>query len=221
MKKPFWDVDENKGYISIKAKDGLIYKVWDGDLQEKHQKKWWYTATNKQEVAETLARVRKDINTLLVYLVKNEYLYMNDPIAFGIYHTFNLHIPCWETNINEINKTCNETLFVYQEMRPNSYGILGLNKPKKIITIKAEIDNGKIINYELGKKRLILLTLRNQNNGNLYDYPKILDLAIHELTHTTCNDVRWVPEWKGGNHREPYPTYHRQMRQWAKECNVL
>ena len=211
-KKPFWDVDENKGYISIKASDGLDYKIWAGDEQEKNQKKWWYTG-NQQAVAETLARVRKDINKLLYYLVDNEYLYTNDPIAFGIYHTFNLHIPNW-------NGKSNEPLFVYQEMRPNEHGILGLNKPKKIITIKADIGN-KVIDYELGKKRLILLTLRNQNNGELYDYSKILDLAIHELTHTTCNDVRWVPEWKGGNHREPYPTYHRQMRQWAKECNVL
>ena len=212
-KKPFWDVDENKGYRSIKASDNLDYKVWVGDQQEKNQKKWWYTG-NQQEVAETLARVRKDINKLLYYLVDNEYLYTNDPIAFGIYHTFNLHIPNW-------NGKSNEPPFVYQEMRPNEHGILGLNKPKKIITIKAEIDNNKVIDYELGKKRLILLTLRNQNNGELYDYSKILDLAIHELTHTTCNDVRWVPEWKGGNHREPYPTYHRQMRQWAKNCKVL
>ena len=213
-KKPFWDVDENKGYRSIKASDNLDYKVWVGDQQENNQKKWWYNSDNQQAVAETLARVRKDINKLLYYLVDNEYLYNNDPIAFGIYHTFNLHIPEWNGKSNEPN-------FVYQEMRPNDHGILGLNKPKKIITIKAELDNNKVIDYELGKKRLILLTLRNQNNGELYDYSKILDLAIHELTHTTCNDVRWVPEWKGGNHREPYPTYHRQMRQWAKNCKVL
>ena len=29
MKKPFWDVDENKGYITLKANDGLDYKVWN------------------------------------------------------------------------------------------------------------------------------------------------------------------------------------------------
>ena len=160
MKKPFWDVDENKGYITLKANDGLDYKVWNGDPDEKHQKKWWYTATNKQETAETLARVRKDLNTLLIYLIKNEYLYANDPIAFGIYHTFDLHLPGWNKN------NFNEQPFIYQEMRPNDHGILGLNKPKKIITIKSKIDN-KTIDYELGKKRLILLTLRNQNNGNL------------------------------------------------------
>ena len=97
--KPFWDVDENKGYISLRANDGLNYKVWNGDSDEKKQKKWWYTAINKQEVAETLARIRKDINTLLIYLIKNEHLYINNPIAFGIYHTFNLHMPGWNKNI--------------------------------------------------------------------------------------------------------------------------
>ena len=37
-KKPFWDVDENKGYRSIKASDNLDYKVWVGDQQENNQK---------------------------------------------------------------------------------------------------------------------------------------------------------------------------------------
>ena len=87
-KKPFWDVDENKGYRSIKASDNLDYKVWVGDEQENNQKKWWYTG-NQQAVAETLARIRKDINKLLYYLVDNEYLYTNDPIAFGIYQRWN------------------------------------------------------------------------------------------------------------------------------------
>ena len=104
-------------------------------------------------------------------------------------------------------------------MRPNKDGILGLNKPKRLTVIKVLLD--KVLNYELGTKRNILLTLRNQNTGELKNYSDILDLAIHELTHTTCNDVRWVPEWKGGNHREPYPTYHKLMRKWAKECGVL
>ena len=106
-------------------------------------------------------------------------------------------------------------------MRPNAQGILGLNKPKEITTLEISLDNGRVINYELGTKRNILLTLRNQNNGELRSYSDILDLAIHELTHTTCNDVRWIPEWKGGNHRDPYPTYHRMMRKWASEIGLI
>jgi hypothetical protein len=205
--KEFWNVDEKSGYSKIRASDGLYYKVWSGDESEKNQKKWWYEHSNLGVVAETLAHVRKDLNTLLKYIEKNPCLWSQHPIAFGIYHAFDLHLygPPFE----------------YMEMRPNNHGIIGLNKPKEISVIKAEKENGKIIDYELGTKRNILLTLRYQNTGILKDYTFILLLAIHELTHTICNDVRWVPEWKGGNHREPYPTYHRMMKKWARECGIL
>jgi hypothetical protein len=200
----FWNVDENRGYKKIMASDGMEYKVWIGDPTEKFQKKWWYTINNEQDVAETLAKVRKDLNKLLNYLESNPQLWINHPIAFGIYHTLEMNgkVP-------------------YLEMRPNQDGIIGLNKPKRITVIKAPVSDTKKIDYELGTKRNILLTLRNQNTGELRNYKDIMDLAIHELTHTTCNDVRWVPESKGGNHREPYPTYHKLMRKWAKECGII
>ena len=229
-KKEFWDLEEEIGYKRIKANDNLEYKVWDNDPSESWlvKKEWWTNQTQEQqqEVANLLANIRKDLNTLLIYLLKNEYLYMNNPIAFGIYHTFDLHIPCWRSldlgnNVSNLIKLCNETPFIYQEMRPNGHGILGLNKPKKIITIKAEIDNNKIIDYELGTKRTILLTVRSASTGKMRPYQETLCLAIHELTHTTCNDVRWVPDYKGGNHRDPYPTYHKLMRKWARECGIL
>jgi hypothetical protein len=202
----FWNVDEKHGFKKFRASDGYDYKVWIGDPNEKCQKNWWYTIDNQQQTAETLAKVRADLTKLLVYLEKNPDLWIQHPIAFGIYHTFDLHL---------------NNSFEYLEMRPNQDGIIGLNKPKKITVIKAEIDPSKTIDYELGTKRNILLTLRNQNTGELRNYKDILDLAIHELTHTTCNDVRWIPESKGGNHREPYPSYHKLMRKWAKECGIL
>jgi hypothetical protein len=202
--KEFWNVNEENGYTSVKASDGNYYKVWTGDPNEKNQKNWWYN-TNEIILAEILARVRKDLNKLLTYLEKNPDLWSQHPIAFGIYHTFDLHL---------------YQPFEYIEMRPNDLGIQGLNKPKEITVIKAELEN-KTIDYELGTKRNILLTLRNQNTGEIKNYTDILDLGIHELTHTTCNDVRWVPEWRGGNHREPYPSYHRLMRKWARECGII
>ena len=202
----FWNLNEIKGYKKFRASDGLDYKVWVGNLDQKFQKKWWYTVDNQQKTAETLAKVRKDICKLLNYLESNPQLWNQNPIAFGIYHTFDLHLY--------------GKLFEYLEMRPNQDGIIGLNKPKRITVIKADIDS-KTIDYELGTKRNILLTLRNQNNGELRNYKDIIDLAIHELTHTTCNDVRWIPEWKGGNHREPYPTYHKLMRKWANSCGII
>ena len=201
--KDFWNLDETTGYRKYNVQ-GINYKVWVGYRDQKFQKDWWYNVTNQQEVAETIAKVRSDLLKLLRYLESNPDLWNQEPIAFGIYHAFDLHFGPFE----------------YLEIRPNQDGILGLNKPKEITVIKAETDKNKIIDYELGTKRNISLTIRNQNTGELRNYPDILGLAIHELTHTVCNDVRWVPEWKGGNHRQPYPSYHRLMRKWAKEINL-
>jgi len=144
-----------------------------------------------------------------------------------MYHTFDIHIPCWKefkkckfgyiTN-KFINNKCLKLgkLFNYQEMTPNDLGILGLNKPKKIINVKFEMD-GKIVNYPMAERRSIFLTMRNQRTQRLNDYQRILDLAIHELTHTTCNDIKW----KEDNHTPPYQSYHTLMRKWAKECGIL
>ena len=128
--KDFWNVDETNGYKKVQASDGLYYKVWVGDKSEKNQKKWWYNI-DPQESAETLAKVRKDLNILLKYLYDNPQLWNDHPIAFGIYHTFDLHL--------------GDKPFEYMEMRPNDWGGLGLNKPKEITVINAEIDNGKIL----------------------------------------------------------------------------
>ena len=216
MKKPFWDVEENIGFVKVEADDGIIYKVWNSGTPEKIM-----------EVANTLASIRKDINCLLYYLCTNEDLWINHNIAFGMYHTFDMHIPCWKsfkkckfgyTTNKFINNKCLKLgkLFNYQEMTPNNFGILGLNKPKKIINGKFEMD-GKIVNYPIADRRSIFLTIRNQRTQRLNDYQRILDLAIHELTHTTCNDIKW----KEDNHTPPYQSYHTLMRKWAKECGIL
>jgi hypothetical protein len=98
-------------------------------------------------------------------------------------------------------------------MTPNKDGILGLNKPKEIIQMTLENGNS----FEFAKRRSIHLTIRNQQTWTINDYPKVLDLAIHELTHTTCNDVRW----KEDNHKPPYQSYHTLMRKWARDSGVL
>jgi len=107
-------------------------------------------------------------------------------------------------------------LFNYQEMKPDYQNIIGLNKPKKIVTIETEY-RGKVIDYEIAEKRSIFLTVRNMKSNQIHNYSTILDLAIHELTHTTCNDVRW----KKDNHLPPYQSYHTLMRKWARECGIL
>ena len=212
-----WDFNENKNYVSIQAFDGLDYKVWDHGSEN-----------IKKEVANTLAQVRKDVNTILVYIMKNPQLWTDKPIAFGIYHTFDIHIPCWSDNMDSILKIKNPMklindscikmgkLFNYQEMKPDYKNIIGLNKPKKKITIEADY-HGKVINYEIAEKRSIFLTIRNMKSDKLHNYSTILDLAIHELTHTTCIDVKW----KKDNHLPPYQSYHTLVRKWARECGIL
>jgi hypothetical protein len=213
----FWDFNENTNYITIRASDGLDYKVWNHGSE-----------SVKKEVANTLAQVRKDINTILVHIMKNPQLWTSKPIAFGIYHTFDIHIPCWSDNMDSILKIKNPmklindscikmgNLFNYQEMKPDYQNIIGLNKPKKIINIETDY-RGKVIDYEIAEKRSIFLTVRNMKSDKLHNYSTILDLAIHELTHTTCNDVRW----KKDNHLPPYQSYHTLMRKWAREGGIL
>jgi len=213
MKKPFWDVEEDIGFIDTKSKlDNHSYKVWNAGKPE-----------TIQHVADILARIRKDLNKLLKYIhtikdVKNIKFegkmisWSEHPIAFGIYHCFEIHLPGGD-----------EYSFNYQEMTPNKDGILGLNKPK--IIKKMKLDTGhNIVNYEIADKRSIFLTIRpklsNTNNSNpdiLDTYEKILDLALHEITHTVCNDVRW----KEDNHKHPYKIYEGLMKRWAKECGVI
>ena len=89
-------------------------------------------------------------------------------------------------------------------------------KPKKIVTIPIEY-RGKKIDYEIAEKRSIFLTMRNQRTNQLNKYSNILDLAIHEVTHTVCNDVRW----KRDNHLPPYQSYHTLMRKWARDCGII
>jgi hypothetical protein len=213
MDKIAKNLEENKGFVSIKSPlDGLYYKVVDTGSSEE-----------KIEVAKNLSMVRRDLNKLLIYLCKNPQLWINQPIAFGIIHTLNIHIPClydiFDTVIsnkntseiiNLINKDPN--LFLIQEMTPNEYGIIGLNKPRKLKKIKLPDGSG---DYEISAERSIHMTIRNK--GKINDYLKILDLALHEITHTTCNDIYWDNE---DNHKYPYPVFHSKMRNWAKDCGI-
>ena len=210
-KTPFWDVNENDNFLEIKAWDNHLYKVWNAGTDESIKKD-----------ADILANVRRDMNKLLQYIwkVKNvpnilfegkKIPWTSHPIAFGLYHTFDIHIP-----------QGNPYGYTYQEMTPNKYGIIGLNKPKVIVKKQFEY-NGAFIDYEIAEKRLMLLTIRpklTENGGdpNYFDsYSTIMKLVLHEITHTTCNDVRW----KKDNHLHPFNKYEALMKEWAKECGII
>jgi hypothetical protein len=218
MQKPIWDVEENIGFVKIKSQvDSLEYKVYDVGTDEE-----------KQQVADTLAKARRDINKLLFTLCRNPELWITKKIAIGIFLMFDIHLPCIYDNIdyilndnssdevksNYINKECKEIdkLFSIQEMTPNEHGIIGLNKPKILGFIK----NNKI-KFEVAKKRSFHLTVRNIvvknkkiiNVGKIHDYnTKVIPLVLHEITHTVCNDNHW----KEDNHMYPFNKYHSFLK---------
>lgn len=217
MSKPFWDVEETTGFVLIKSPiDSLQYKVYNTGTPEERQK-----------VADLLASVRREMNKLLVYLCKHPKLWLNKQIALGIFLTFDIHMPCVCKIIEQIysSKTFNDDLnnliisectkmsklFSIQEMTPNNHGIIGLNKPKKTKFIKVPGTNQE---YEVASKRSFHLTIRKGNK--IDDYETIMGLFLHEITHTTCNDIHW----KDDNHQYPYGEYHSFMRKCAKECGI-
>jgi hypothetical protein len=214
-KKPEWDVEENEGFVLVKSNvDNLDYKV----LINK--------PGNKQDVANVLARIRTDLNTLLVFLCQHPEKWINKSIALGIFLTFNIHVPCMSEHVQYIvnykgdfkvlndllNSSCSR-LFVIQELPPNSIGLVGLNKP---IRPFLKVDAEEYGYYEIPTTRRMFLTIRD-NNGNIIDYKKTLLLAIHELTHTTRNDIYW----KSNNHDNVYNYYHNLMKGFARECGIL
>jgi hypothetical protein len=208
--KPFWDVEENINFKIIKSTiDSLEYKIYD-------KGNWPLT-----ECADALAKVRRDINYILFYLCRHPEEWIHKNIALGIFITFDLHIPCICTKLDTILNSTNDSelsnlinreclkmgkLFSIQEMTPNTYGILGLNKPKKVEIVEFNL-MGEKIKYEVATKRSFHLTIRDSNN-KLKEYPKIISLAIHELTHTTCNDN----VWKEDNHKYPFEEYHSFLK---------
>lgn len=198
------NLDENTGFVSIKSDvDNLYYKVLDIG-----------TESDKKEVAFILSNIRRDLNTLMIYLCKHPEEWIQLPIAYGIMHTFDIHLPCLEQSFDNLVESndpykiilTHGKLYTIQEMTPNEHGIIGLNKPKDI----RKLDDG----YEIATKRSLHLTVRNK--GKIDSYSKVLDLALHEITHTTCNDIYW----KEDNHKHPFPTYQRMMKEWARKSKI-
>ena len=217
--KPFWDVEENIGFVKVKSGiDLLDYKVYNVGTSEE-----------KQQVADSLAKVRRDLNKLLFHLCRNPHLWINEKIAPGIFLTLSLHIPCIHEDVDMIiSDTSNDELlsdiinnkclkmnklFKIQEMTPNEDGIIGLNKPKKTKFINIDKNHS----LEIATKRSFHLTTRPftlYNKKVTYAGPinnyegTILPLALHEITHTTCNDNHW----KDDNHQYPFEKYHSFLK---------
>lgn len=213
-----WDFDESKDFVSVKSTiDHLEYKVYAPNTPSDVQ----------LELANALAQVREDMNKMLIYAYQHPEVWRNHPIAWGMFHTLDLHIACWKKSLSNfcdlrgtldlINNECirSGTLFVYQEMPKNDMGILGLNKPKNIFATPI-VYKGETVNYEIADQRAIFLTLRDYRTNKLHKYSVILDLALHELTHTTANDCRW----KEDNHKPPYNSYREIINIFARGAGL-
>ena len=200
--KPFWDLEEDTGFNIVNG-----YKVWNRGSFE-----------DQVKVAQILAKTRNQLNTILIYIYSNPQL-INDLFSFGFYHALDIHIPNWQevlgkkiSLLSKLNKCDNS--FIYQEITPNEYGIIGLNKPKKVIQ---GFLSGK---DHIATKRMIMLLIRN-SNGTIKTPLSILEVAIHELTHTISNDWEWVSDKDGGNHQFPYNSFHKIMKASARKCGIL
>jgi hypothetical protein len=237
-----WDFNESTNFVKVKSTvDKLDYLIYDtkgeSPIQEKTlngKKPLDLLAaitpnTLKLELANILAQVRRDINKTLIYAYLHPEMWRNHKIAWGIYHTLDIHIPCWAISMPKFASIPNKdtasdliidecikmgVLFNYQEM-PRNNGILGLNKPKHIIGVPMII-KGKKVTYEMCDCRAIFLTIRDYQKNKKREYSKILDLALHELTHTTCNDCRWKPD----NHLPPYNQYRAIINKFAKGAGL-
>ena len=72
----------------------------------------------------------------------------------------------------------------------------GLNKPKKLYKSNNKLGKDQYLRAEY---RDVFLRLRN-NNGQFRSNKSIIDLVIHEITHTMCNHVTW----RDDNHHDDF-----------------
>ena len=220
-KKPFWDVDENRPFNKVRGWDGITYKVlaqgYNGHpLSQEEQKK----------AADVLADTRFIMTKLLLYLLFNPNLWLDKDLAWGIFHSMDLYLPQWKTLVREnykggvwsnvtdqdVIQQQKKTNYTIMEMTPNGDGIIGLNKPKKIVSFNY---NGRP--YEKAAIRSYHFTIRNGRTQQILSRANITDLVLHEFTHAVNNDIRW----KKDNHAPPYEKYHRQVRAWGRDLGFL
>ena len=191
-KKEFWDVDENKNFLSVKSPiDDLDYKVYSESPKPRLIDK---------NAAKTLSRVRREINKLVYFLYTKPELWKDKYPEIKL--LIDIHLPClyklniekdykFDTNFNIfLNTNCGNKIVNIMEMTPNHHGLIGLNKPKRVAK------NG------VATKRSLHLTIRDRDG--ILDFNDIMKLVLHEITHTACNDVKW----KKNNHLYPFYKYY-------------
>lgn len=88
----------------------------------------------------------------------------------------------------------------------------GLNKPKEVHkTNKPYLGSDKNLR---AKYRNVFLTLRRKD-GKFKSNKSIIDLFIHEITHTMCNHVTWRED----DHSEDFQKYEKLIKQIFLKIN--
>jgi len=181
----FWDFNEEKNYNIIEI-DNYKYKVLN-------------IYKNNNDAAIILHQIRLFINKIC------QYLYDNYNSIIQLYDNPNLikYIDCF-LSIHPYN-------YLLSEMQLNTQ-FEGLNKPKQLYKCnKYSLGKDK---YLKAKKRDIFLKLR-KNNGDFKSYKLIIELVIHEITHTMCNHVTW----RDDNHHLDFKFSENLLKYVVKQMN--
>ena len=115
---------------------------------------------------------------------------------------------CNYLSLNYYRYTKNDQKIIdcFLQIHPNNYLLsemqlntqfYGLNKPRDLYysNLPGIGSDGKL----RSNFRHVFITLRD-SNGNFNQFDKIMDLVLHEISHTMCNHVTW----KNDNHNKDF-----------------
>tara|TARA_B100001123_G_C15012765_1_gene908228 strand:+ start:88 stop:684 length:597 start_codon:yes stop_codon:yes gene_type:complete len=173
MVKPFWDLEEQKGYKKIKSRvNGRRYRVLNQSRQ--------------QEASDNLGMVQDRIDGITNILRTYPCLWFGTRVHDGIEVFLNIH----GGNYDLI------------EM-PEGTHFDGLNKPRNVSNYGNRVASVGPDGTKRARDRLIYLQLRKQyfgkNSDSFRSNKSLMNLVIHEISHTAANHVTWREDDHGAD----------------------
>lgn len=153
-------------------------KLYDNIKFNNHEYKILKSTTNKNKVLYIFSLLRLFTDKICVYMNKNK-------------HKF----PKLSKNIDiflKIHMKNNGKNYIIGQI-PNNMGFYGLNKPKKRY-ISKEPNVGKDKNLRCKRRHIFLSMMSNEK--------ELIDLYIHEISHTGCNHLRWREDDHGKDFKD-------------------
>lgn len=142
---------------------------------------------NFKKSAEYLIYFKKIIYLMCIYLYLNKYIYdIKDHSAIECFLDIHFY-----------------KQYLLSEMQIGTQ-FNGINKPRQLYKTKLKPigDDGS----DRATYRHIFLTLRH-SNGKFKTIKPLIDLLIHELTHTMCNHIRW----RNDDHGKDFIKYEKLL----------